>query len=215
MESPLYETVDPDLKVIETLRFDPQDGFVRLDMHMARAGRTCRRLRFPFDPDVVFQHLDQLARQGTGGALRCRLTVDRSGRVEATASALATNPPVWNVALSPHRLRSNDPWLGHKTTRRAVYDAARSEMPDGLDEVILCNEFEAVCEGTITNVFLQSNDVLLTPALACGLLPGVLRQQLLESGQAREAHLTLQDLHDAPAVFVGNSLRGLISAQFN
>ena len=65
-----------------------------------------------------------------------------------------------------------------------------------------------------TDIFVQTDDGnLLTPALACGLLPGVLRAELLETGKAREAVLEPDDLVDAPALFVGNSLRGLIPAK--
>ncbi len=211
MESPLHEIVDPDLKVIETLRFDPHDGLVRLDMHLARAARTCTRLRFPFDADAVRRQLDA----AVGDApKRCRFTVDKAGAVETTLAELPPDPALWTVALSPYRLTSNDPWLALKTTRRTRHDLARAEMAAGIDEVVLLNEFDALCEGTISSIFLQSDGVLLTPALACGLLPGVLRQQLLETGQAREAHLTLQDMLDAPSIYMGNSLRGLIEANF-
>jgi len=41
-------------------------------------------------------------------------------------------------------------------------------------------------------------------------LPGVLRGEMLASGRAREGVLTVKDLRAAKAVFVGNSLRGLI-----
>ena len=59
------------------------------------------------------------------------------------------------------------------------------------DEVILLNERGEVCEGTITNVFADVGDgVLVTPALACGLLPGVLRGELLDEGRASEAVLS-------------------------
>lgn len=220
MESPLYQTVDPDLRVIETLRFDPQGGtsagFVRLDMHLARAARTCGRLRFAFEERVIRQKLGELAAQGGDAAqlLRCRISMGHKGDVDVSATELPANPPHWTVTVSPHRLASNDPWLAHKTTRRPIYDVARTAMPVNVDEVILLNEFDALCEGTISNIFLQTNkDGMLTPALAAGLLPGVLRQHMLEAGQAREAHLTLADLRDAPAVLMGNSLRGLIPAR--
>jgi len=52
--------------------------------------------------------------------------------------------------------------------------------------------------------------VLLTPPLACGLLPGVMRRQLLESGRAVEAVLRIDDLLGASAIFMANALRGLI-----
>jgi 4-amino-4-deoxychorismate lyase len=59
----------------------------------------------------------------------------------------------------------------------------------------------------------MGDGVLLTPPLRCGLLPGVLRGELLESGKAKEAMLTEEDLRRANAIFVGNSLRGLIRAR--
>jgi para-aminobenzoate synthetase/4-amino-4-deoxychorismate lyase len=54
---------------------------------------------------------------------------------------------------------------------------------------------------------------LLTPALVCGLLPGTLREQLLQRGEAREAILTLRDLEVADKIFLGNSVRGLVRAE--
>ena len=64
----------------------------------------------------------------------------------------------------------------------------------------------------ITNLFLRRNGKLLTPPLASGLLPGVLRQSLLDSGEAVEAFLMPADL-DEGELFMGNALRGLIPAQ--
>jgi branched-subunit amino acid aminotransferase/4-amino-4-deoxychorismate lyase len=42
-----------------------------------------------------------------------------------------------------------------------------------------------------------------------GLLPGILRQSLIEAGQAGEQILILDDLRRASAWFLGSSLRGL------
>eukprot|EP00613_Pedinella_sp_CCMP2098_P064180 CAMPEP_0171970854 /NCGR_PEP_ID=MMETSP0993-20121228/214876_1 /TAXON_ID=483369 /ORGANISM="non described non described, Strain CCMP2098" /LENGTH=336 /DNA_ID=CAMNT_0012621047 /DNA_START=35 /DNA_END=1045 /DNA_ORIENTATION=+ len=57
--------------------------------------------------------------------------------------------------------------------------------------------------------------VLVTPPLRCGCLPGVLRQELLNSGVAREQVLSVADLRVASrskGLWVGNSLRGLVRA---
>jgi para-aminobenzoate synthetase/4-amino-4-deoxychorismate lyase len=53
--------------------------------------------------------------------------------------------------------------------------------------------------------------VLLTPPVHLGLLRGVLRRSLLESGRAREAEITLNDLADG--FLIGNALRGLMPAR--
>ena len=121
----------------------------------------------------------------------------------------------WTLGIAATRIASDNPLIRHKTTHRTVYDAARAEFPRGVvDEVLLLNEHGEVCEGTITNVFADRGDgVLVTPSLGCGLLPGVLRGELIETGKAVEAALTIEDLRRARTIFVGNSLRGLIEAR--
>jgi para-aminobenzoate synthetase / 4-amino-4-deoxychorismate lyase len=50
-----------------------------------------------------------------------------------------------------------------------------------------------------------------TPPLDLGLLGGVLRSDLIESGRAIETKLRAEDLNSG--FFVGNSLRGLLPAR--
>ena len=110
------------------------------------------------------------------------------------------------------RLSSSDPWLAIKSSNRTAYDTARATLPESLDEVIFQNERGEVCDGTITTVFFDAGDGLCTPPLSSGLLPGVLRAEMLAKDALREAVLRASDL-DKVRLWVGNSLRGLIPAQ--
>ena len=145
--------------------------------------------------------------------LRIRLELFPDGRIDVQAAPFAPLAPetTWRLKLAATRLASTDPLLRHKTSRRAAYAAARAEFPAAeADEVILLNERGEVCEGTITSFFLDDGTgVLKTPPLGCGLLAGVLRGELLEGGKAVEATLRPEDLSRG-AIFVGNSLRGLV-----
>jgi 4-amino-4-deoxychorismate lyase len=118
----------------------------------------------------------------------------------------------WTVAIAEERLDSADPWLRLKSSRRERYDAARATLPDGIDEILFLNERGEVCEGTITNVFLAGRPGMRTPAARCGLLPGVLRGEMLAGKRCREAVLRQEDLASGD-LYVGNSLRGLIPAR--
>jgi 4-amino-4-deoxychorismate lyase len=140
---------------------------------------------------------------------RVRVTMDSAGALVVERAALPPGKAEWVVGLAEARLESCDPWLRVKTTRRAVYDAARADLPAGVDEVVFLNERGEVCEGTITSVFFDRGQGMRTPPLACGLLPGVLRAEL---GLAEEVLLA----RDLPRVrlWVGNALRGLIAARF-
>ncbi|MCP5071725.1 MAG: hypothetical protein GY947_00310 [Rhodobacteraceae bacterium] len=209
MESTLRHAAPTDLEVIETLRFDPSEGFVRLGLHLDRAAQTCARLGFLFDRGACLMKLGEAV---SDSVARVRMTVNQPGEVAVKAAPLGASKPVWRVGLAAARLQSDDPWLQVKTTRRAVYDTARAGLPEGLDEWVFLNQQDEVCEGTITNVFVEHGGVLLTPPVSCGLLPGVLRLELLETGQAMESVLRVADLQAGEKVYVGNSLRGLIAA---
>jgi 4-amino-4-deoxychorismate lyase len=203
-----------DFSLIETLRFDPAAGFVRLRLHLARLTRSARRLGFPAPRDAAARLGEAVA--GAAGPLRIRLTFDRQGRIDITTTAFASLPPdtVWQLRIAATRLHSTDKLLRMKTTRRAIYDAARAEyLAADAQEVLLLNERDEVCEGTITSVFLDDGTGLLkTPPISSGLLAGVLRTELICQRKARVAKMTPADLANGQ-LYVGNSLRGLIRAE--
>ena len=204
MESALRDGAnDPGLKLIETLLWDGA-ACPRLALHQARLARSAAALGWAA-PGEMRRLLAGLPAQ----ALRLRVTMDAAGGMVLEHAPLPPAKMEWRVGLASQRLNSDDPWLGHKTTRRAVYDAARATLPEGLDEVIFLNERGEVCEGTITTVFFDRGQGMRTPPLACGLLPGVLRADL---GVVEEVLLAV----DLPRVrlWVGNALRGLMPARF-
>lgn len=203
-------------ELIETMRWEPQGGFLRGDRHLARLRASATALGFDGDPrDAIEKAKDIVA--GSELPLRIRLSLSRDGTVTARSEAYEPLPSgtVWRLKLARTRLRSSDPLLRHKTNRRDAYTQARSEYgKDEADEVLLANERGELCEGAITSLFADFGEkALLTPALACGLLAGVLRAEMIDNGAAREAVFGFDDLRSARAVFVGNSLRGLIPAR--
>lgn len=206
MEGSLRPSLPDDLTLIET--FARRAGrFVRLRDHLARLGRSAAALGIRFDRTRID---DVLAAIDGAGPLRVRLTVDREGTPVVQAGPLSRSASPWTLAIHPSANDPDDLWLRHKTSRRARYEAARAALPPGVDEWLFLNTRGEVCEGTITNVFLDRGDGLVTPPVDCGLLPGVLRATLLRRG-GREAVLRPEDLVNG-GLFVGNSLRGLLRA---
>lgn len=200
-----------DFSLIETLRFEPEHGFVRLRLHLARLSRSARRIGFP-TPEGVAERLNAVVADAKG-SLRVRLTYDAQGRIEIT-SALFTPLPAgatWTIRIADTRLQAADTLLRIKTTRRAIYEKARKEYTsEQADEVLMLNERGEVCEGTITSIFLDDGSgALRTPPISCGLLAGVLRTELICQRKARVGRITLDDLRTGK-LFMGNSLRGLI-----
>jgi 4-amino-4-deoxychorismate lyase len=216
VEGPIRDGNGAGFELIETMRWEPKSGFLRGDRHLARLRASAKALGFDEDPqDAVAKAEDMVA--GSDVPLRVRLALSRDGTMTVKSEIYEPLPngAVWRLKLARTRLRSTDPLLRHKTSRRDTYARARSEYgSDQADEVMLANERNEVCEGAITSLFADfGGKALLTPALACGLLAGVLRAELIDNGAAKEAVFSYDDLRSARAVFVGNSLRGLIPAK--
>ena len=129
MESTLRGSVPAGTRLIETFGWTPDAGYARLDRHLARMANSAGHLGYGFDAAAAKACLKA---QGTE-PLRCRLTLGEDG-FEFTSARMAATPAAWNVAISDQRLSSENPWLQHKTTQRALYDVARETLPDGVAE---------------------------------------------------------------------------------
>jgi para-aminobenzoate synthetase / 4-amino-4-deoxychorismate lyase len=140
---------------------------------------------------------------------KIRLLLSKSGAITIEIRPLTDKAEPWTVAVVPLPVESTDFRLHHKTSDRAFYDEAR--IASVADEVLFVDRDGFLTEGSITAIFVERDGKLLTPALSRGALPSVLRQELIEIGQALEADLNATDL--TGNFFVGNSVRGLIPAK--
>jgi para-aminobenzoate synthetase/4-amino-4-deoxychorismate lyase len=203
---------DPGFELFETLRLE--DGvYPLLDLHLERLQASARSLGFACPLVEVSAALVAAAAARPQALFRVRLSLAHDGSCRVLVAALREEAgKSWRVCLAAEALPVDDYLLRHKTTARTRYDrtlAALAARPALFDAIFLNTRGE-VCEGARSNVFVARDGVLLTPPLACGLLPGVMRRTLLESGRAVEQVLRREDLLQAPALYVGNALRGLL-----
>ncbi len=200
--------IDGQYDLLETMAFDPHEGIRLLDLHLARMKASADALGFAFDRHDVRNEL-QAATFRLRERSRVRLLVSRSGALAIEVRDHRTWPhAIVPVAVVPRQASANDPRLRHKTTDRAVYrDALRR---GGTYEVLLTDEKGYLTEGCFSTLFVERGDKLVTPPLTRGLLPGVLRQSLIDMGEAAEADLKVHDLERG--FFIGNAARGMVAA---
>ena len=198
------------VRLLETMAYDGR-GVVRREGHLRRLLGSAAWLGWEADRGVIIERLTAVTR-GCYGPARVRLTLGPDGALDVTCGAApdsAVEPVA--VTLAAKAVWSGDPWLVLKTTRRARYDealeVARREHPH-VGDVVLHNERGEVTETTIGNLVVELDGELVTPPAACGLLPGVLRAELLASGRVRERVVRREELGRASRVWRVNSLRG-------
>ncbi len=208
LKAQFFERHRKPLQLIETFRHSGTS--IDIGRHLARMANSARVFSLPFGERAARKAIDD-AVVGREGDLRVRLVLDEAGDFTTTAEPLLPSPARWTVAISPERTDSSDLLLRHKTGWRDLYERESVRFArQGIDEVLFLNERGELTEGSRTSLFLRGNGRLATPPLCCGLLNGILRSKLLESGACVEEILTPRDLDRAEAVYLGNSLRGLI-----
>ena len=194
--------------LIETMAFDPLAGMMLLERHLARIKASADLFGFTFDRHAARNEL-QAATFRLRTARRVRLVLAQSGAIAIEVSPMpaAQAGPI-QVAIVPLPVDVRDFRLRHKTSDRRFYDDARRDA--GTAEIVFVRPDGWLTEGSFTSVFVERDGVLVTPPLVRGLLPGVLRAELIASGRAVEGDLAAADL--AGGFFIGNALRGLIPA---
>lgn len=203
-----------DLTLRETLRWEPASGFKRLEQHLRRLLRSADALGFRAPSDAA-----KALNAAVGGTqpLTVRVVMNYKGELDVAAEPFVPlcDNAVWRLKIAEKtRLDSADTFYRHKSSRREPYDAARAEFSTAeADEVLLLNERGEICEGSATSIFVETAEgALLTPPLDSGILPGVLRADLIRERRARGQSLKPQDLAGRK-LFVGNSLHGLVAAE--
>jgi para-aminobenzoate synthetase/4-amino-4-deoxychorismate lyase len=198
-------------QLLETLRWDPQAGFVLLSPHLLRLERSARFFNFRFDHHLARVRLEAAVENVDRVPMKVRLLLSVSGDLSVDVLPLGSDPlpacALVRFANSP--VDKAKPTLFHKTTDRELYRRLLDSMPDCYD-VLLWNEDTFVTELTRFNVLACTGGQWKTPPVEHGLLRGTLCQELLRVRLVEEAGLTKHDVRNAQAIAAINSVRGLL-----
>jgi branched-subunit amino acid aminotransferase/4-amino-4-deoxychorismate lyase len=190
---------------------------VLLRRHVDRLGRSALALRLP-PPDGAAELAEQVAE--ASGLDEGTLRLFRTGRtLLATAGPL---PPGLEemrrrgIAVVTIRTTSAGLLAGVKATSYATALAAVAEAEKtGSDDAIYLGEGETVLEATMSNVWWREGDILVTPSLATGVLPGVTRGAVAALARGagyriREGSFTLPALLRADEAFTSSAVREIM-----
>ena len=172
-----YEAARRPLELIETLRWSPDEGFVRLERHLERMERSARFFGIPFDRARPGSAKRRIGRpSGAPDAERKRLV--RLHRSAARQGAVALDIQRFRNAAcgAADILRATRPTGANSTSRCA-----------DCDETIFLNERGEVAEGSRSNIFVRRGGILLTPPLSAGILDGVSAARTDRDGPVRRS----------------------------
>ena len=206
------------------------------DWHMERLnqGLAVLQMQLPvhYTADYITQIiLDLCSRNNITGVARVRMTIVRgNGNLFITedpfSSIIIQAEPLANdyLSINEHGLKidicpgiqkSNDQLANLKSNNYLPYVmAAQYARQQQLNDCLVLNTHNRICDGTIANIFYIHQNNIYTPPLSEGGVAGVMRSYLLtklpEAGYAvHEKVCTPEDLNTADEVFLTNALYGI------
>ena len=174
------------------------------DQHLERLTKASRYFAFPFDPEDLRQKIEiECQACDSHQDYRLRITLSKSGELELSRQILTPLSPTFCKAkLCLQEADLNQSFTYFKTTHRP-------HLSLGEQEKIYHNKSGELLETSIGNLVLKINGKFYTPPTSQGILPGIYRQHLLETGQVEEKFLTVADLNQAETIYGCNAVRGL------
>ena len=174
------------------------------EQHLERLTKASRYFANPFDPEDLRQKIEEECQACDANQdYRLRISLSKSGEIELSRQILTPlSPSFCKTKLCLQEADLNQSFTYFKTTNRP-------HLSLGEQEIIYHNAAGELLETSIGNLVLKINGKLYTPPIRLGILPGIYRQHLLETGQVEEKVLTVPDLDQAEAVYGCNAVRGL------
>jgi branched-subunit amino acid aminotransferase/4-amino-4-deoxychorismate lyase len=199
-----------DFLLFETMRVSETREVPLLERHLERMQSSAQYFSFKFDLRRLRETVLAVVPSAPQPS-RLRLTLAPDGTAELEQGPLPASFPR-ALLLSTLRVSSSDPFLCHKTTRRDIFEQARRDCDENLDAVFT-NERSELTETTIANIAVFRDSCWLTPPATCGLLPGVMRAELLARGEIVEGVIPAHEIRSGEVVRCFNALRGVWDAE--
>ncbi len=175
-------------------------------------------------PALASALLDLCSRNNCPDLARVRLAVFRNSRGGADYLAEASplsekdvqwNEEGWTIDIYPYARKSADAFANLKTANYLPYVMAELFAREkGLDDALVLNGDNHICDSSKANIFLIKGDEIFTPALHQGCVSGVMRRflihELKEMGyHVKQQEVSEEDLRHAEEVFLTNAIRGI------
>ncbi len=203
---------DNSFSLIESMRCEGGKCLL-LPLHLERLQGSAEYFGFRFPRTELLEAIESAVRESSDrGASKLRLELSRDGSwTLSELEVLEEEPEISRAMLWPEPVQSNDRFLRHKTTRRALYNyAAQVSHQRGYVDAIFQNERGIVTEGAISNIVVKHGDCWLTPPVDAGVLPGVYRTSLLKRmPEIQVVEFSVEQLLGADEVWLTNAVRGM------
>ena len=220
------------LGFFETFRtYEGKVLFFEAHMERLLAALKQYRIHMPYTPDEILEVVKHLNEQAGGSDGYFRLNVSAGEHGIGLQPTVYSNPTVIvfrkELLVAPSGQEKTAQWL--ETPRNSPEQGVRVKshhygnnvlgrfelLSLATQEGFFLTEEGYVAEGVTSNIFWVKNDILYTPSLETGILPGITREWVIQKAkklgiQVEVGLFTRSDVEWASECFITNSVQELI-----
>ncbi len=196
-------------EIIETMLIENRKIFL-LNEHLYRMKQAAEFFLFTFSNNKIRNKIDSILKKLDNKKYKLKISLNKWGSLNFFISKIIEDNKEIKIILSNQQIDLNNKFQYFKTSNRQLYDSEYKKFSkQGFFDVIYFNGNGELAEGAITNIFIYKNDVISTPPINAGILPGVYRKYLLKNNSfIIERKLFKEDLIEADKIVLTNSVRG-------
>lgn len=199
-----------------------------LEAHYQRLLGSCEALNLSLDLDLedIHRGLEGLRAQSSGDARVVKLSVHAQGASTVVLLSDRAFPygqadlePGIQLSLLQMKTHSSDDLLQHKTTNYWTHWRNRQKaQAEGVFDGLYLNERHVITEATAGNLFFKEGKALYTAPVTEGLLPGVMRGQVMKTVvnlglKVVEVARSVSELASVETIYYTNSLVGCVEVK--
>lgn len=191
---------------------------ILLEEHYRRLERALHFLHVPVPVEKIGQEVEEaLARpEMKMGRQVLKITVSEKNLLVTTRKNTYGDREYeqgFATDFSTVKRNETSPFTYHKTLNYGdCLWEKRKASRRGIQEPVFWNTRGVIAEGASTNVFFVKNGRICTPSVACGLLPGILREYLCSHYEVEEREIYPGEVPEMEEMFLTNSLMGVMPA---
>ena len=217
LKAKFFTEMDTPFRLIESMKYHAHSGIALLERHLKRLKESALFFNFMFDEKAIRCRLQEVTSVLSDEcSYKIRLINSKNGGLDIEATDISDLQPPKTRVITLHSAeytQKENILLQHKTTDSTVrqfYNRVFSTIADQYYDVIFMNQDGFITESSRANIFIQLKGKILTPITSCGLLPGIMRQKLLEENASIEQTcISSIDVHQAEKIWLTNSVRGI------
>ncbi len=218
--------------LFETIKYKDEE-LQLLSSHLDRLWMGLELLQFQlpdfFTKDFIREQILKLVLKNEHSCARVRLTVirDKGGLYDTINNRPLFIIECWEIDKQVGLINENGLTLGIYTDARKICDQFSNSKHNNflpylmgvsfakkhsLDDALILNQYNRICDSTIANVFIIKDNCIYTPPLAEGCIAGTMRKLLIENLPTMgytllELPVTEEQLLNADELFVTNAIR--------